>query len=92
MKHRGLVLLGLAFVLPALAVPAFADSTNAPAAGSSAPGVVVVPTVTVYGRPNKPNVVVVFKRPTAAAEAGAAHAAWRAAQLQAAEPASLKAQ
>ena len=94
MKRVALAVLGLLFVLPSVAFPALADSTSPPpapsAAASSGPGFVAVPTMTIFGRPNKPSVVILVKRPTAAAEAGAAHAALREAQLKAAEPAALR--
>ena len=88
MKRIVLALAAAALVLPAVAVPALADPPAAPAAPS--PQVYVVPTVTVYGRAQKPLVVVVVKHPTAAQEAGAAHETLRATTLARSEPASLQ--
>jgi hypothetical protein len=67
--------------------PAMADPPT-----PSRPGHVVVPTVVVYGRVDKPNVVVLVKVPTAAAAAGAAHESLRAALLEASAPAALRAE
>lgn len=95
MKRLVLALAAASLALPMIAVPALADpATAAPAskpASSSAPvQVYVVPTVTVYGRPAKPLVVVVVKRPTAAHEAGAAHESLRESTLARSEPAALQ--
>lgn len=87
MKRLVLSAAAAALALPMLAVPALADPTTAPAASAQ---VYVVPTVTVYGRPAKPLVVVLVKRPTAAQEAGAAHEVLRETTLARSEPAALK--
>ena len=87
MKRLVLALAAAALALPMLAVPALADP---PAAAAPGPQVYVVPTVTVYGRAQKPLVVVVVKHPTAAQEAGAAHETLRATTLNRSEPASLQ--
>jgi hypothetical protein len=84
------LVLGLAaasLLLPILAVPALADP---PAVSAPGPEVYVVPTVTVYGRPQRPLVAIVVKHPTAAQEAGAAHESLRASTLARSEPASLQ--
>jgi hypothetical protein len=75
----------LAFALAASAivvsVPAAADPT--------APGTLVLPTRTIYGRLDKPKVVIVVKTPTAASQAGEAHEGLRAALMKQYEPATL---
>ena len=88
MKRLVLALAAGFLVLPIVAVPALADPPAV--APAPAPQVFVVPTVTVYGRAQKPLVVVVVKHPTAAQEAGAAHASLRASTLERSEPASLQ--
>jgi hypothetical protein len=52
-------------------------------------GVTYLPVITVYGRPNRPSVVVELTRPTAASAARAAHEAMRVRLIQASEPATL---
>ena len=86
MKRRVVLLLVLAgLAVPFVAAPALADPPTA------APrGVLVVPTVTVTGRPDKPMVAIMIRRPTAAAEAGAAHAQLRDLTLARSEPATLR--
>jgi hypothetical protein len=78
MKRLVLAALTFALVVPAFAVPAFADPTAAPVpAGAHRvknPGVYVVPTVTVYGRPNKPMVNIEIRTTPATEAAAAAHA------------------
>ncbi len=68
------------------AAPAFADPT-APAPGH----VHVMRTLVVTGRAQRPAVVVVVTRPTAAHEAGAAHQAFREALLARSEPVTPRA-
>jgi hypothetical protein len=68
------------------AVPCAADESSAVAA----PGTLKLPTQIVYGRPDKPNVVIVVKTPTAAAAAGAAHDAMRTSWMWRVEPAPLR--
>lgn len=94
MKRLVLAALALALVVPAFAVPAFADPTEAPIpAGAHRvknPGVFVVPTIVVYGRPNKPMVNIMVRTPPAAEAAGVAHERLRAAILTQSAPAALK--
>ena len=52
----------------------------------------VMPTRTIYGRIEKPLVVIVVKAPTAAAEATAAHSALRESMMRRYEPATLHVQ
>jgi hypothetical protein len=80
----------IAFLLPVAAVPAFADPP-APATAASGPGVYTAPTVTVYGRPNKPSVVIVVKPPAAADMAALAHESLRRSLLAQSAPAPLDA-
>jgi hypothetical protein len=87
MKRFALSAITLA--LAALAAPAAADPTAPePRAGT---GRYDAPVIIIYGRPDRPNVVVEIKTPTAAAEAGAAHASLREALLRMSEPATLRA-
>ncbi len=72
-----------------VAVPALADPTApaAPAPPHQAAGAVrMMPTITVTGRAQRPTVVVIVTRPTAAHEAGAAHEALREALVASTEP------
>lgn len=69
-----LIPLVTALALATLTAPAAAD-TRSPA---SAPGLLQVPVIVVYGRPERPNVVIVFKTPNATSEAGEAHESLRA--------------
>ncbi len=87
MKRVLLVTFWLALLLPLIAVPALADPTATPVPG---PSVLVTPTITIYGRPDRPQVIVLIKPPTAAHEAGAAHEVLRASLLVRAEPATLR--
>lgn len=87
MKRRVVLLLVLAgLAVPFVAAPALAD----PPGAAPSRGVLVVPTVTVTGRPDKPMVAIMIRRPTAAAEAGAAHAQLRDLTLARSEPATLR--
>jgi hypothetical protein len=79
-----------ALVLPIAAVPALADPP-APGSATSGPGVYIAPTVTVYGRPNKPSVVIVVKPPAAADMAALAHESLRRSLLAQSAPAPLDA-
>jgi hypothetical protein len=79
--------LAIAAALPLVSLPAFTARADAPT--PSGPPVYTTPTVVIYGRPNKPAVVIVVKTPTAAAEAGAAHEALRASLLAQTEPGRL---
>ena len=82
MKRLPLVLIAASMFA---AGSAMADPTT-----PSQPGRIVVRTVVVYGRVDKPNVVVLLKTPTAAAGAASAHESLRAALLAASEPAALR--
>ena len=86
-------LLSFVFVTaPMLAAgPAMADPTTPDPSTPSTPARIAIPTVVVYGRVDKPNVVVLLKTPTAAAAAATAHESLRAALLAASEPATLRA-
>jgi hypothetical protein len=86
MRPASTVALALALASFACALPAAADDTKA-AAG---PGFYVMPTQTVYGRPNKPLVQIVLKTPSAAHEAGTAHESLRASLMAQSTPAGLK--
>jgi len=63
---------------------------SAAASADETPGVYTTPVVTIYGRPNKPSVVIELTRPTAAAAARAAHEGMRNAWLERSVPAALK--
>jgi hypothetical protein len=78
-----IALFAIALSVPAflVATPAFADPT-APAPGH----VHYMQTLVVTGRAQRPAVVVVVTRPTAAQEAGAAHESLREALLAKTEP------
>jgi hypothetical protein len=65
-----------------VAAPAFAGDVDA-----SGPGHYQSPVIVVYGRPNRPNVQIVVKTPTAASAAGAAHEALRLSLMAKSEPA-----
>jgi hypothetical protein len=85
MKRLTLSTIGLALTavaLDAVATPAAADPTAA--APHATPGRHDAPVIWIYGRPDRPDVVVEMRTPTAAAEAGAAHAALRERLLRAA--------
>lgn len=70
------------FAVTCLAMPARADETT--------PATTTLPTITIVGRPARPNITVVLTRPTAAREAGAAHEAVRKALVEASVPATLR--
>ena len=86
MKHTALFAVALATAAPFFATVAHADPTASPT-----PGTYVMPTFTVTGHPQRPTVVVVVTRPTAAHEAGAAHQAFREALLARSEPVTPRA-
>lgn len=68
-------------VMKLFASIAFATMISLPAIASADETAVTVTTlkpITIVGRPNRPNVTIELTRPTAAHEAGAAHAAMRA--------------
>jgi hypothetical protein len=82
-----------AFVLTAAvailtAGTAVADPPD-PAVAASAPGVLHLAPRTIYGRPNRPMVVIEIQTPSAADAANTAHQSVRAALLNRAEPAAL---
>jgi len=89
MKRPILFALILALSLPIIAVPALADPAGASSPAPSA-SVYTVPTVTIYGRPNRPQVLVVVRPPTAAAMASLAHESLRASLLAQSEPRPLR--
>lgn len=82
-------LFALATVLPLVSLCAPTVRADPPAPFT--PLVHTMPTIVVYGRPNRPNIVIVVKTPTAAAAAGAAHEALRASLLAQTEPGLLRA-
>ncbi len=84
MNRAPLFAIALSVAAALVVAPAFADPT-APTV-PAAPAVYVMPVITVPGRPSRPTVVVVVTRPTAAAEAGAAHESLRATLLARSEP------
>lgn len=86
MNRLVLALAATSLVLPCVAAPAMAD----PPAVAPASHVYVTPTFTVYGRVQKPLVVIVVKHPSAAQEAAAAHDALRRATLARSAPAALQ--
>jgi hypothetical protein len=92
MKRLVLTALTLALVVPAFAVPALADPTDPVVQLVRAParGVIVVPTVTVWGRPNRPMVQILIRTPSAADAAGAAHERLRTTALARSEPGAVK--
>jgi hypothetical protein len=86
MKRFVLAALAVALVVPAFAVPALADPT---VTVTIAPGTMVVPTYTVYGRPNRPMVSIEIRPLSATDAAGAAHDRLRQATLLKNEPATM---
>jgi hypothetical protein len=72
-----------------VASSALADPT-VPAPAAQGSGTLQVPVIVIYGRPDKPNVVIVLQRPTATRAAGAAHEELHAALLAASQPPGLK--
>jgi hypothetical protein len=76
------------------AVAALSCISSVALADPEAPSVPVtksIPVIVIYGRPNRPNVQIVIKTPTAAEAAGAAHDTFRAALLAQTEPGPLRA-
>jgi hypothetical protein len=71
------------------ALTALADPPVDPAVAESAPGVLHLAPRTIYGRPNRPMVVIEVRTPSAADAAGAAHESVRASLLNRAEPAAM---
>jgi hypothetical protein len=86
MKRPVLCVLALALVVPAIAVPALADPT---VTVKVTPGTLVTPTMTIYGRPNRPMVSIEIRPVSAAAEAGAAHEQLRQSTLLKSQPAAM---
>jgi hypothetical protein len=94
MKRLALATAPLALLVPLFAAPAFADPADpvvqvVHAQTAQGPSVIAVPTVTVYGRPNRPMVQILVRTRSAADAAGAAHDRLRAAtdaKLQPAAP------
>jgi hypothetical protein len=83
MKRFVLAALALALVVPAFAVPALADPT---VTVTVTPGTMVIPTYTVYGRPNRPMVAIEIRPLSATDAAGAAHDRLRQATMLKSEP------
>jgi hypothetical protein len=82
---KSLLAAALAATAVLAAVPAFADDT----AVKVAPGTIVLPPRTIYGRPDKPMVVVEIRPLSAAAAAGAAHETLRTSLVNQSQPAPL---
>ncbi len=80
---KKLVALMLVTSAALVAAPSSADEA------SSAPGSVTLKTITVYGRPNMPHVVIELSRPTPAAAARAAHDEMHARLAAASAPPAL---
>jgi hypothetical protein len=96
MTRTALFTVALSLASALVAVPAFADPTAPaaphPAAGHAAAGSVrVLPEIVIACRAQRPTVVVVVTRPTAAHEAGAAHEVLREALVAQSEPVTPKA-
>ena len=53
-------------------------------------GVHTLPVITIYGRPNRPSVIIELTRPTAARAASAAHEEMKAAMVAKTEPRPLR--
>jgi len=90
MKRFVLAALALAMVVPAIAVPALADPTVTVKV-TPGTGTMVIPTTTIYGRPNRPMVQIEIRPVSAAAAAGAAHEQLRQTTLLQSQPATLTA-
>jgi hypothetical protein len=81
-------------VVPTMMKTALAAALIVAGLGTSAPAVadptvtvtLKMPERTIYGRPDKPMVVIDVKTPTAASQAGAAHETFRAALMRQYEP------
>ena len=86
MKRLTLAALAACLLVPAFAVPALADPTDTVV--QVVHPQVVVPTVTVYGRPNRPMVQIMVRTPSASDAAGAAHDRLRARTNARYEPAA----
>jgi hypothetical protein len=82
------------FTSLALAAVASVSCISSVASGdpeAASVSVTKIPVIVVYGRPNRPNVQIVIKTPTAADAAGAAHDTLHAALLAQTEPGALRA-
>ncbi len=96
MKRLTLAALVACSLVPAFAVPALADPTDPVVQvvhpqGQGVPqaqGTVVVPTATIYGRPNRPMVQIMVRTPSASDAAAAAHGRLRARTNARYEPAA----
>lgn len=79
MKRLVLATFAVGLAVPAFAAPALADPSDPVIqVVHQTPTVLAVPTVTVYGRPNKPMVQILIRTPSAADAAGGAHGRLRA--------------
>jgi hypothetical protein len=100
MKRLTLGSLIVGLFVPLFAVPALADPTVTVAVvpATAVPGALraqahatyTVPTTTIFGRPDKPMVTIVVRRPTAASAAGEAHDRLRVATVAKSEPGIAK--
>jgi hypothetical protein len=88
---KSLVAVALAAVSLLAVVPSWADGPEQAAlVQRSAPGVLVLADRTIYGRPNRPMVVIDVRPLSAAAAAGAAHEGLRTNLVNALEPAAMR--
>jgi hypothetical protein len=69
---------------------ALADPPADPSVAESAPGMIKLVTRTIYGRPNRPMVIIEMKTQSAADAAGIAHETVRASLLNRAEPSAMR--
>ena len=87
---KSLVAVALVAVSSLAAVPAWADGPDqAVLVQRSAPGVIVLADRTIYGRPNRPMVVIDVKPLSAAAAAGTAHEGLRTSLVNGLEPSAM---
>jgi hypothetical protein len=89
---KSLLAAGLALAAALAVAPASADG-SAPipdgAVAKSAPGVLVLPPRTIYGRPNRPMVQIEIRPLSATSAAGAAHETLRTSLVNQSQPAPL---
>jgi hypothetical protein len=86
MKRLVLAAIAFGLVIPAFTVPAMADPTVSVAV---TPGTMVIPTTTIYGRPNKPLVAIIIRAQSATDAAGAAHEQLRQTLVNKSEPGTM---
>jgi hypothetical protein len=87
---KSLVAVALAAMSLLVALPSLADGTDQTVVQRSAPGVLVMADRTIYGRPNRPMVVIDVRALSAAAAAGAAHETLRTSLVNGLQPATLQ--